>query len=178
MQFAASTAIDVSPGWPDVGEFVVKAFSPKRPLGRPSGEFLNVRVYPEIGESWFAELEIGTKGDKHSEVCTSGVKESCFILAGGQAYLLNAKTRDVLPLEWYPVSQLVPDSYRVSVWLVGFWYITCVSPNGEFIWKSDRLASDDLRVLEIRENSFDYEGSLNGGVVRRTCLLIEGRPAS
>ncbi len=178
MHYDASFVIDLSPGWPNVNEPVIRAFSPIRLLGKPSGDFFSIRIYPETGDPWFAELEIGTKGDEHSEICNSYAKDKCFILAGGQVYLLNVLTRNVSSLDWYPITQLISDPYRRVTWLVGFWDITCVSSNGEFVWKSDRLASDDLRVLEIQEESFEYEGFSHGEIARCAGLLIEGRPAS
>jgi hypothetical protein len=174
--FPKSFSIDTSPGWPDVNEPIVNVRSPEHVLGPHAGEFVNLRIYPESGSQWFAELEIGIKGDKHVETCASPDPRCCFVLAGGQVYLIDTFTHEILPVNGYPITQLKADVYRETVWLVEFSRITCVSRDGSIVWRSDVLVSDDLYVIEIRKDSFTYEGATHGEVVHRTRALSDGQP--
>jgi hypothetical protein len=167
--------VDVSTGWPEPNEVIVHAQAPHHLIGRSSGEFLSLRFYPQAGPSWFGEFELGgIHKPPVAKVFSSLDPRIAIIRADGLLYFVSVETKQITPIMVYPAVQIVEDSYRKRIWVADFSRVTCLSPTGKSIWRSGLLASDDLRILEIREDYCLLEGFLEGETKREILPIRNG----
>ena len=171
--FKARYLIDTKPGWPEHGEIVVRALSPRAPLESVSGDYLNLRFYPEKSSSWFGEFQTSERVTSGS-VCSTPDPDVVFVQSGWRVYRVNVIEKSALPLGKYPVTQMRPDPYRELIWLAGFGDVEAVASSGEVAWASNRFVLDHLRILEVRSDSALIEAYDGGSMIRREVPLKAG----
>jgi hypothetical protein len=173
-KFQARYLIDTKPGWPEHGEVVVRALSPAMPLESTTGDYQNLRFYPEKGSSWFGEFPISER-NIDGALCSTPDPDVVFVQSGWRVYRVNVIEKSALALPKYPVIQIKPDPYRDVIWLVGFGDVEAVASSGEFVWASNQFALDSLRILEIRSNSAFIETFEGTSIIRREIPLRAGQ---
>lgn len=172
--FPANYVIDTSPGWPELNEVVVRALEVKAPLENVTGEYLNLRFYPDEGPTWFGEFAISERNSRGA-ICSSPDADVVFVQSGYRTYRVNVTEKSALALDAYPVIQMKPDPYRKVIWLVSFGHVEAMNPAGYLAWKSNRFVLDDLRVFEIKAESALIEGFDGSSIERREISLEAGR---
>ena len=171
--FNANYSIDTKPGWPEHGEAVIRALSPRAPLESVTGDFLNLRFYPEKGSSWFGEFHISERNTSGT-ICSTPDPNVVFVKSGWRVYRVHVLERSALPLAKYPTTQIKPDSHRNLIWLIGFGDVEAVTSSGELTWASNRFALDNLRIIEIRSDFALVEAFDGESISRREVPLKAG----
>jgi hypothetical protein len=121
-----------------------------------AGSGVDLTFIPVYGEPWFATFSAGLT--RYTQVLPTPSGEHCCVVVDGQAYLIDVRRPDSAK----PISKgdviagIVPEAERLLV-LVSPVDIIGVLSEGRW-WRSDRLASDELRNVAVSDGVITGEG--------------------
>jgi hypothetical protein len=173
--FPSTYVVDVDPDWPDRGEEVIPSIAYNR-LGYQSGKFRDIRFYPQKGGSWIGQFETGqiiACGDFVFSVPNPSL--AC-VITSGAGYWVDVEDRKVTRIELRePITQASISTKHSLILFTTFRDLYAYS-SSNLVWSQCDLASDDLKIIKIDQDTLTVEGFEMGSMMEMHINLWTGDP--